>query len=323
MRRSLATVTAVTAVWVSALVAAQTRVPLGLDLYVPAPEDNASTAEKVALGRRLFFDPRLSADGSIACATCHVPEHGFANRTVVSVGVNGRKGSRNVPTLVNRAYGTAFFWDGRSHALEEVVLQPIENPIEMNLDRTAAVARLQADAGYRALFDRVFGGPVTATNLARALAAFTRSILSGDSAVDRYLAGDRSALSERAARGLQLFRGAARCDKCHHGTNFTDESFHNTGAAWRDSGFRDLGRSVVTGAETDRGAFKTPTLRQVALTAPYMHDGSLATLADVVDFYDRGGRANPWLDPDVRPLGLSAEDRAALVAFLEALRTMK
>ena len=315
----LVTLAAAAAMWASALVVSQGRVPLGLDLYVPEPVENPSTPEKIALGRRLFFDTVLSADRTIACSSCHVPEKGFANGSVVAVGVFGRTGSRNVPTLVNRAYGRAFFWDGRTDSLEEQVLKPIEDPVEMDLDRATAVARLQQDARYRALFGRVFGGPVTATNLARALAAFTRSILAGDSAVDRYLGGDRSALNDRAVRGLELFRGAARCDKCHHGTNFTDESFHNTGVSWKDDTFRDLGRAMVTGAGSDRGAFKTPTLRQVALTAPYMHDGSLATLADVVDFYNRGGRANAWLDPDLRPLALSADDRAALVVFLEAL----
>src|SRR5688572_8279814 len=250
----LATLAATAAVWASALAASQRRVPLGLDLYVPEPVENPATPEKIALGRRLFFDTVLSADRTIACSSCHVPEKGFANGSVVGVGVFGRTGSRNVPTLVNRAYGRSFFWDGRTRSLEEQVLQPIEEPVEMDLGRAAAVTRLQQDAEYRRLFERAFGGPVTAENLARALAAFTRSILAGDSAVDRYLAGDRSALDERALKGLQLFRGAARCDKCHHGTNFTDESFHNTGVAWQDGTFRDLGRARITGVEGDRGA---------------------------------------------------------------------
>lgn len=314
------------AIWSLALSAAagpQERVPLGLDLHVPSPADNPSTPEKVALGEALFFDSVLSADRTLSCATCHVPARAFAGSTPVATGVHGRQGRRNAPALVNRAYGRFFFWDGRTTTLEAQVLLPIADPAEMGLAVEEAVARLAQDARYPARFRGVFGREVRATDLAHALAAYVRTILAGDSPVDRYLAGESAVLGEQARRGLQIFRGPGRCGRCHHGTNFTDESFHNTGVAWRDGTLLDVGRFGVTGIDDDRGAFKTPTLRQVALTAPYMHDGSLSTLADVVEFYRRGGRANPWLDPDISSLALGDSDKAALVAFLEGLTSRR
>jgi cytochrome c peroxidase len=275
------------------------RPPLGLDAYMPVPEANPLTRAKVELGKKLFFDGRLSADGTISCASCHRPERAFSDGRPIAEGIGGRRGTRRAPRLVNRGYGKSFFWDGRAASLEEQVLQPIGNPVEMGSSPANAARR----AG------------LSQNELRDALASYVRTIVSGDSAYDRYLAGDAAALNEAGKLGLRLFTGKAGCSSCHLGPNLTDEKFHNTGAGERP----DPGRGAVTGREEDHGKFKTPTLREAARTPPYMHDGSLATLDDVIDFYDKGGRASPQLDPEIRPLHLSAEEKAALKAFLASL----
>jgi cytochrome c peroxidase len=221
----------------------------------------------------------------------------------VAVGVFGRRGHRNAPALVNRGYGRAFFWDGRAAVLEEQVLQPIQDENEMDLTLAEASVRME----------------LPADEISRALASYIRSILSGDSPFDRFVHGDRGALSAEQQRGLQIFRGKGNCTACHVGPNFTDEQFHNTGVAWLEGGFSDRGRAAVTGRREDEGAFKTPTLREAALSAPYMHDGSLATLDAVVEFYENGGRKNPTLDPEIRTLRLSEDEKQAIVAFLQSL----
>jgi cytochrome c peroxidase len=304
------------------------RVPFGLDRYRPVPEENPLTRDKVSLGRRLFFDSRLSRDGTRSCGSCHVAARAFTDGRTVARGPSGLAGRRNVPTLVNRAWGRSFFWDGRVSTLEEQVLAPIFNPLELGASAEAVTA-LARSARYVRDFRRVFGPNPTPTELAQALAAYVRTIVSGESPLDYYLSGRSSALGPSAQRGMRLFNGRAGCSACHTGPLFTDESFHNTGIAWRRrSGSADgievnlptdPGRASVTGLERDRGAFKTPTLRNVTETAPYMHDGSVATLADVVEFYNRGGQANPALDHRIRPLGLTAAERAHLVAFLGVL----
>jgi cytochrome c peroxidase len=278
-------------------------VPLGLDLYRPLPEANPPTSEKVSLGRRLFFDKRLSLDRSVACASCHQPRRAFTDGRKVAVGFDGRVGTRNVPTLVNRVYGKSFFLDGRATTLEQQALEPILNPREMNLARSEIKPRTGLEPEM----------------LAMALASYVRTIVSGNSRYDRYVSGDTKALSAQALFGLGLFRGKAHCTVCHAGPNLTDDSFHNTGVAWRDGELRDPGRFKVTGKIEDRGSFKVPTLREVARTAPYMHDGSLATLEAVVDYYNRGGNPNPGVDEDLRPLHLTAEEKRALVEFLKSL----
>lgn len=288
----------------------------GLDEFVPTPEDNPLRVDRIALGKRLFFDARLSQDRSIACASCHRPDHGFADTVALSRGAGGRSGRRNAPSLVNRAYGSSFFWDGRAATLEAQVLEPIQDSLEMDLPIEQLVARLGEDARYRDGFAAAFADGVTPANVARALASYVRTLRSGDVPVDRSRDGDTTALSPAARRGLALFTGRANCSTCHVGPNFSDEQFHNTGVAGDPS---DLGRFAVTGNWAERGAFKTPTLREVARTAPYMHDGSLATLEAVVDFYDRGGRPNPSLDREIHPLGLSPDDKRDLVRFLRAL----
>ncbi|MDA2929244.1 cytochrome-c peroxidase [Acidobacteria bacterium AH-259-O06] len=295
------------------------NVPLGLDLYMPVPEDNPLTTEKVELGRKLFSDPILSRNKSLACAGCHDPERAFTDGRPVSQGVLGRKGTRHVPTLVNRGYGISFFWDGRIPTLEEQVLQPIQSAEEMDLTVEEAVSRLKRKRGYRKQFQKAFQREIMGEDLARALASYVRTILSGNSPFDRYLYGDREALSEEERAGLRLFRGKGNCTACHLGPTFTDEGFHNTGIAWRDGELLDPGRFEVTGKKKDQGAFKTPTLREIAQTAPYMHDGSLATLEEVIEFYNRGGNPNPYLDPELRALHLMAEEKKSLLAFLRSL----
>jgi cytochrome c peroxidase len=293
-------------------------VPRGLDAKRPVPADNPLTAAKVRLGRRLFFDPILSGDGTVSCASCHQPAHGFAGPTPYAVGIGGQRTSRNAPTLLNRAYGKAFFWDGREPTLEGQALRPIENPLEMGASLPEAVRRLRAHREYPALFREVFPDGVTAPNVGRALASFERVLLTGDSRVDRFRAGDVRTLGERERHGLWLYESRGRCWRCHSGRNLTDEAFHNTGVGWGKEP-ADPGRYAVTHQESDRGRFKTPTLRGLTATAPYMHDGSLATLEDVVEFYNRGGVRNPHLDEAIVALGLSKEEVGDLVAFLKAL----
>ena len=276
------------------------------------------TPAKVELGQRLFFDSLLSADRRVSCSSCHNPDKAFTNGQRVAVGVWGRRGTRNVPTILNRAYGTSFFWDGRAATLEEQVLEPIQDRSEMGLALSALTDRLRSTDSYRDPFARAFGQPPSAAGVAQALASYVRAQRTGDAPFDRYRAGDNDALSEAATRGLRLFRGRANCSACHSGPNFSDEQFHNSGVSW---GSADLGRHRVTRRPEDRGAFKTPTLRQLHLTAPYMHDGSLETLEAVVDFYNSGGRGNPYRDPEVRPLGLTRLEKVDLVAFLQSLST--
>jgi cytochrome c peroxidase len=292
--------------------------PLGLDANPRVPKDNPLTEAKVRLGRRLFFDPILSGDGTVSCASCHDPSHGLAGKSRQSVGIGGQLTHRNVPSLWNRAYGTAFFWDGRESTLESQALRPIESPSEMGGSVDKAVERLRAHKDYPSLFQAAFPDGVTSSTLAKSLASFERVLLAGNSKVDRFRAGEVAALSEHERHGLWLYESRGRCWRCHSGPNFTDESFHNTGVSW-DQPPLDLGRFAITNKDSDRGRFKTPTLRNVTLTAPYMHDGSLASLEDVVEFYNRGGRKNPYLDESIFPLGLTKEEMHDLVAFLKAL----
>lgn len=295
-------------------------VPAGLPPVVH-PDDNPLTSGKVALGQQLFFDPRLSADNTVSCASCHNPEKGWSNGEAVATGVGGHRGDRSAPTVLNAAYHRFQFWDGRAGSLEEQALGPIANPIEMNLPIEECVEKLNRIPGYREQFRQVFGTDVTAENLARAIAAYERTILSGDAPYDRFKAGDASALSEAAQRGLKVFNGKARCSACHPAPHFTDRAFHNIGVGMSadkvaDKGF-DAGRQAISKLQGDSGSFKTPTLREIARTAPYMHDGSLKTLEEVIDYYDQGGEKNPWLDEEMAPLGLTAQEKADLVTFLK------
>jgi cytochrome c peroxidase len=277
------------------------------------------TEARVQLGRSLFFDPILSADNTVACASCHQPEHGFSSGEAKPRGIKGQQTTRKAPSLFNRAYGSSFFWDGRETTLEAQALRPIEHPAELGSKVAEVVKRLQGHKDYKARFEEAYEGGVTAVNLGKALASFERVLLRGDSAIDRFRRkGDVAALRAEQRHGLWLYESKARCWRCHSGANFTDEQFHNTGVSWAKEPL-DLGRFAITKRDADRGKFKTPTLRGVVLTGPYMHDGNLKTLEDVVEFYNSGGGANPHRDPILEPLGLTKEDLRDLVAFLKAL----
>jgi cytochrome c peroxidase len=297
--------------------AAERRLPLGLDLYRPVPSNNPLTPAKIALGRRLFFDRRLSRDGSLSCAGCHDAKRALTDGRAVAQGVGGAIGSRNTPIIVNRAWGDGFFFDGRAATLEQLALQPFLNPAELGMSPESLLSVIQAQ--YRRQFRSTFDAGPSLELAARALASYLRTIVDGDSPFDRYAAGDRSALSESAQRGLRLFQGKAGCGQCHAGPNLTDEEFHNTGVAWRTGTLTDEGRFAVTHAAADRGAFKTPTLREISRTAPYMHNGSFSTLAEVIEYYDSGGQKNPALDPKLRPLHLSPAEKRDILGFLGAL----
>lgn len=290
-------------------------VPLGLK-PLPIVKDNPPTEAKIVLGKQLFFDPRLSDDNSVSCASCHDPHKGWSNGDATAVGIRGQRGGRSAPTVINAVYQHFQFWDGRAGTLEEQALGPIANPIEMNLPIDQAVARLAAIEGYAEQFQQVFGKPVNAEDLGKALAAFERTVLSGNAPYDRFKAGDKNALSEQAQVGMKLFFGKANCSSCHAGANFSDNGFHNLGVNIHHEQ-SDAGRVAISQLGGDHGAFKTPTLREIARTAPYMHDGSLATLQDVVAYYNQGATPNDHLDEEIFPLNLSDEQQAALVAFLE------
>lgn len=269
------------AVWKLQLPAPKVTVPAGLDAFLPVPASNPLTPEKVALGKQLFFDKRLSRDNTVACSTCHQPEYAFADSRPVAIGIGGQTGDRRTPRIANRAYGYSFFWDGRARDLESQVVQPIENPKEMDLPLAEAAARVE----------------LTPLRLRQSLASYVRTILSGDAPYDRHLLGESNALSAEARAGLKLFRGKAGCSACHVGPNLTDEKLHDTG----------IGLVPIR--------VKTPSLRDVAKTPPYMHDGSIATMADVIEHYNRGSERNP----ELRPLHLNVEEKSQLRAFLNAL----
>jgi cytochrome c peroxidase len=291
-------------------------VPRGL-APLKHPDDNPLTEAKVALGKQLYFDKRLSKDMSVSCASCHDPAKGWSNGDTFATGVEGQRGGRSAPTIINSAYNAFHFWDGRAGSLEEQALGPVQNPIEMAMKIEDCEERLNEVAGYRRQFKEVFGTEkVTRDGIAKAIAAYERTILSGDAPFDRSKAGDESALSESAQRGMKLFFGKAQCSACHVGPNFTDNAFHNVGVGM-DKDEPDLGRYEQTGLEGDRGSFKTPTLREIARTAPYMHDGSLATLEDVIEHYLKGGVNNPWLDEGIFKLNLSDQEKTDLVTFLK------
>jgi cytochrome c peroxidase len=298
--------------------------PLGADIdFAALPQP--PTPERVRLGRWLFYDTRLSADGTVSCATCHRPEHAFSEPLPVSTGIKGQKGARKAPTFINQAVTVYphFFWDGRAGSLEEQALGPIANPLEMGNTHEAMLASLSAIEGYAPYFEQAFGTPaITADRVARAIADYERTRMSGNSPWDRWRRlRDESAVPDEVKQGHELFFGKAGCNQCHLGSNFTDSTFHNVGVGWNPETkrFADEGRYVVTKQPDDRGAFKTPTLREVSRRAPYMHDGSIATLREVVELYNRGGEKNPFLDPKIEPLHLTAAEVDALVAFMQAL----
>lgn len=285
--------------------------PAGLPPVVH-PKDNPPTPEKIALGKQLYFDGRLSADNKVSCASCHDPAKGFSNGEQFATGVEGKKGGRNSPTVINAAYGNLQFWDGRAKSLEDQALGPIQNPIEMNLTLDAVVKKLNGIEGYKKQFQQVFGTDVTSDGIAKAIAAYERTVLSGDAPYDKFKAGDKAALSEAAQRGMKLFFGKANCSACHAGASFTDNGFHNIGVPGDDAG-----REAISKQLGDKGAFKTPTLREIARSGPYMHDGSMKTLEAVIEHYNKGGTPHPQLDEELFPLKLTPEQSADLVTFLK------
>lgn len=261
------------------------------------------TPEKIAAGRKLFFNEALSSDKSTSCATCHDPGKAFTDGLARSKGAHGVVGTRNAPTLVNLGNARVFFWDGRADSLEAQALQPMINPKEMGLSE----AEIEKRTGMKV-------ADVTA-----ALASYVRTIRSHESRVDYFRAGQTEMLNADEKAGFELFRGRGGCAQCHGGPNFTDDRFHNTGVGYTAGAFADAGRYEISKDERDRGAFKTPTLRDVALTAPYMHDGSVSTLEQVVEFYSNGGTRNPNQDPRLRAPRFSADEKRQMVAFLKAL----
>lgn len=285
---------------------------------VPIPVDNPQTDAKIRLGMALYFDARLSADNSVSCATCHNPKTGWANVTPTDTGVKKQVGDRNSGTIIDSAHMLFQFWDGRAGSLEEQALGPIENPIEMGETLDNVIKKLNDIPAYREMFEQVFGTGATKDNIAKAIASFERTIISGPAPFDRYLAGDLTAMNTSAIRGMELFNGKGHCTACHSGPTFSDQGFHNLGAGM-DAAKPNPGRQKVTKNPKDLGRYKTPGLRNVALTAPYLHDGSEKTLMDVIKFYDRGGVQNPNLDPQMLPLHLTEREMKDLVAFMEAL----
>lgn len=328
------------------------KLPAGIpaDLWAYfIPRDNPLTAAKVELGRQLFFDRRLSADGSVSCGTCHEPRFAFADGKKTAVGIGGRTGARNTPTILNAMFNSTLFWDGRSESLEAQSKEPLVNPDEMgNASLEQVAKRIAAIPEYAEHFQKVFGGPVDVSSLTRAIAAYERMLVSANAPFDRFQAGDRTALDERAQAGLSLFRGKARCSVCHNlNSSFpflTDGNYRNTGVAANSADFEtlsrraatlasgramslldqqrgkdELGRFLVSGDALDIGSFRTPSLRNVELTAPYFHDGSAATLADVVRYYVKGGNENAIRDWELQAVRLSESEQGELIEFLKSL----
>ena len=290
-----------------------------LPTAVPVPATNLNYAAKLSLGKQLYFDGRLSKNNAISCAFCHNPVAGFADPNQTSVGVGGKRGGRQSPTVYNTAFNPFQFWDGRAGSLEEQAIGPIHNPVEMAETHESVVPKIAKIKGYQEEFQKVFGTGVSLQGIAEAIAAYERTIISTNSAFDKFVLGDQQAMGEDAQRGMALFKGKGRCILCHNDFNFTDNRFHNLGVPQVGPMEEDLGRYYVTLRERDKGAFKTPTLRSITESAPYMHDGAFKTLEEVIDFFDKGGNANPQLSPLMKPLGLAPQEKADLVAFLKAL----
>jgi cytochrome c peroxidase len=294
----------------------QVAVPPGFP-SLPVPAGNMLTEARVDLGRRLFYDKQVSRTGEVACASCHLPENAFSDPRQFSLGVEGRVGGRNAPSIVNLAYNTSFFWDGGAPTLEQQVIGPIINPLEMDMKVGDVTDRLAQDPTYVNAFQDAYGTEPIPGSLTKAVASFMRTVISGDSRYDRYQQGDRKALDESEKRGMAIATGErGECFHCHVGFNFTNNDFRNDNLY---AVYQDIGRAKVTELDEDVGKFKVPTLRNVALTAPYMHDGSLATLEDVVEHYSTGGILNPNSDPTIQPLNLTPDEKGDLVAFLKSL----
>lgn len=288
----------------------------------PFPKDNAPNAARVDLGRHLFFDPRLSGEGNMSCGTCHHPGLGWSDGLPIAKGVKSMVLGRASPTIINSAYNTIMMWDGRKKDLEEQAMGPMEANVEMNMDTVKLFKWLNETPGYRKLFEAAYPGEaINAASLSMAMAAFQRTVVMNDSPFDRWLAGDAKAMTAQQVSGFDIFLDANKgnCAACHSSPNFTDNGFHNIGlAAWGNPN-PDMGRYAQKPVSKMKGAFKTPQLRGITLTAPYFHDGSAKTLKDVIALYDKGGIATSNIDPNMKPLKLSEKDKEALLVFLQAL----
>ena len=284
------------------------------------PQDNPWSQEKEDLGKLLYFDPRLSGDNSISCASCHHPDKGWSDGLPRAIGFGGKELGRHSPTVINSGYFEVQMWDGRAPTLEAQAKGPIQASVEMNQKADALIEELGAIPEYREMFSKVFGeSGITFDNLAKAIATFERSVVSKNSAYDKYMQGDENAMSPAAVNGMNLFFGKAKCSICHNGPALTDSGFHNIGVKQHGPLTEDLGRFNISKDDFDKGAFKTPGLRSVSQTAPYMHDGSEATLKGVIDFYNRGGDVAENRSAFITPLGLSEQEVLELVEFLKAL----
>ncbi len=285
---------------------------------VPTPYDNQLTAKRVALGKLLYFDVRLSSANNISCATCHDPEMGWSDALPKAIGHNGAQGPRNSPTIINTAYQEHQFWDGRANSLEEQALGPIENVVEMNMPLNKLIPKLKKIDGYVKLFKEAYpNAQITKETLAKAIASFERTILSTESAFDRYIKGDKNAISQDAKDGFTLFRSKGRCTDCHSGFNFTDGSFHNLGLGDSDKGRIHIRKGISRGT----GEMKTPTLRDITKTWPYFHDGSVKTLHEATAICGNGGRYPDTqnLSPLIIDRGLNIDEIEQIVAFLRTL----
>ena len=306
--------------WLS-VISASFSAPADIQAYlrpetVPAPADNPVTPERIKLGKALFFDPRLSASNKLSCTSCHHPSRAWSGGVIKEISITQKLSPRAIPSLINVAYQRRFMWDGRIRSLEDQVLDPLTSPTEMNRDPDTLVSDLANIPGYHAMFEKAYPDEGIGINtITKAIASFERTIVSTESPFDRWARGDESAISAAAKRGFTLFEGKANCIACHHGFNFTDNGFHNIGLKVGS----DQGRFAVVPVKILKGAFKTPTLRNVTLTAPYMHNGEYKTLAEVIEHYNRGGDNKTGIDPTIRPLYLSAQEKDDLLAFLKTL----
>lgn len=288
----------------------------------PHPEDNAPTSARVELGKKLFFDTRLSGDGNMSCASCHSPLHGWSDGLPTGKGFKSMVLDRASPTVVNTAYNSLQMWDGRKKSLEDQAMGPMEAAAEMNMNTKKLFEWLNSNEGYRGLFLQAYPGkPIDADTLSKAIASFERTVVSKESPFDRWVAGKKDAMTPNQVKGFALFvdRSKANCAACHSGGNFTDNSFHNLGLASFGKENPDVGRFAQRPVASMKGAFKTPTVRESTNTAPYFHDGSARTLEEVIDFYARGGDVKTNLSKSMKPFTLTAEEKTQLVEFLQAL----
>ena len=287
---------------------------------VPHPADNAPTAERIDLGKKLYFDPRLSGDGNMSCSTCHNPSLGWSDGLPTGKGVKSMVLGRASPTIFNTAYNSIQMWDGRKKDLEDQAMGPMEATVEMNMNTTRLFQWLNQNAGYKALFAKAYPGEaIDAKTVSKAIATFERTAVSRDSNFDRWVRGDAKAMTADQVDGFKLFVGKANCSSCHSAPNFTDNGFHNIGLASWGVPEPDVGRYAHRPLALMKGAFKTPTVREADRTAPYFHDGAAKTLMEVVEHYNQGGVVKTNLSPNMKPLNLSQKEKEQLVAFMQAL----